>query len=325
MPPIELPQTLETAVQDYRGWSDGYFRSVESRSRIVKPLYHYTDLRGFNGVLTSGQIWFTDYRHLNDKTELMHGIALAETMLARRVKAGGVHAFLFGWIDDLLTKRNFGRAIAFFIASFSRNRDDLHQWRAYADDGRGVAIGFSPKLFQPNEKKHVDPRRNTFAGPVRYVDAQTRARHAKGFDKASSILDAALRYAHRHLRDKKIGMEFLNQLARSVVAAPLIWNALTCKHAGYRHEAEVRLVILGQVSKFRGRLSKRFRNGKPVPYIPYDLALRERGTVAEIVLGPAAPRGTEAKIRRTLKSAGADYPVPIRRSRIPYRSFRASP
>ncbi|MFB9262843.1 DUF2971 domain-containing protein [Bradyrhizobium erythrophlei] len=322
LPPVELPQTLEGAIKDYEDWSNRYFRNVESRSKIAEPLFHYTDLRGFEGILKSGQIWFTDYRHLNDETELMHGIGLAKAMLARRAKKGGFHAFLFLWIDDLLTKRNFGRALAFFIASFSKNRDDLHQWRAYADDGRGVAIGFSSKLFQPNEKKHGDPRRNTFAGPVRYVDAQTRARHAKGFNKASSILDAALRYARRHLRYKEIGMEFLNQLARSVIASPLIWNALTCKHHGYKHEAEVRLVILGQVSKFRGKLSKRQRNGKKVPYIPYDVPLQDSGTIAEIAIGPAAPNGTEAKIRRILKSARVSYPVRIRRSRIPYRSFK---
>jgi hypothetical protein len=79
---------------------------------------------------------------------------------------GSLHGALFGWIDDLLTTRNFGRALSFFIASFSQNPDDLHQWRSYADDGRGVAIGFSAKLFQPLESKHVDPRRNTFAGAL---------------------------------------------------------------------------------------------------------------------------------------------------------------
>jgi len=252
----------------------------------------------------------------------VHGLGLAKTALARRGRAGGLNGLLFGWIDDLLTKRNFGRAMAFFIASLSRNPDDLDQWRSYADDGRGVAIGFSPKLFQPIEKLHVDPRRNTFAGQVRYVNAQTSARHARGFDKASSILDAAMLYARRHLRDQAIGTEFLKQLARSVVAAPLIWNALTCKHPGYKHEAEMRLVILGQASEFRGKLSKRTRNGKTIPYIPYDVPLRVPGTIAEIVIGPAALSGTEAKVRRILKSAGVIYPVRMRRSSIPYRSFK---
>jgi hypothetical protein len=85
-------------------------------------------------------------------------------------------------------------------------------------------------------------------------------------------------------------MEFLNRLARSVVAAPLIWNSLTCKHSAYQHEAEMRLMILGQASHFRGKLSKRTRNGKAIPYISYDVRLQEPGMIAGIVIGPAAPR-----------------------------------
>jgi hypothetical protein len=101
---------------------------------------------------------------------LVHGIGLAKAMLTRRARIGGLQGALYGWIDDLLTRRNFGRALSFFITSFSRNSDDLHQWRSYADDGRGVAIGFSAKLFQPIETKDVDPRKNTFSGALRYVE-----------------------------------------------------------------------------------------------------------------------------------------------------------
>jgi DUF2971 family protein len=323
MSPVELPHTLQVAVTDYHDWSDEYFRAVERSNRIETPLYHYTDMRGLEGILKNEEIWFTDYRHLNDPKELMHGIELAKAMLARRMNGAGFHAFLFGWIDDLLTKRNFGKALVFFIASFSRDRDDLGQWRAYADDGRGASIGFSPELFAPNETKNEDPRKNTFVGPVLYNDSQTRARHAKGIDKAASILDAALRYARRHLRDSTVGKEFLNQLARSVIAAPLIWNALTCKHPGYKHESEVRLVIVGDKRQFRRKISKRKRGDKVVPYIPHHFPLRERKKLVGIVIGPAAPRGAEAAILRLLKSAGIGYKVPIRRSRIPYRSFKS--
>jgi hypothetical protein len=39
------------------------------------------------------------------------------------------------------------------ISSYSLDPDVLSQWRAYADDGRGFAIGFSPKLMQMPAKK----------------------------------------------------------------------------------------------------------------------------------------------------------------------------
>jgi Protein of unknown function (DUF2971) len=318
---VELPHTLEVAVQDYYDWSDKHFRTIESRRRSTDPLYHYTDMNGFAGILSSKQIWFTDYRHLNDQTELVHGIGIAKAMLAKRFEEGLLGGFLFRWIDDLLRKRNFG-LMAFFIASFSRNGNDLGQWRAYADDGRGVAIRFSSKLFEANQAIDPDPRRNTFVGPVRYKDEQTRKRHANGFDKAAWVANTATRYARRHLRDKAIGMEFLNRLARAVIASPVIWNALTCKHHSYQHEAEVRLVILGLASKFKRKVSTRKRNGRVVRYIKYDLPLSEPNMIAEIVIGPAAPANAERLIKSHLQNAGIKYNVKIRRSRIPYRSFR---
>jgi hypothetical protein len=134
------------------------------------------------------------------------------------------------------------------------------------------------------------------------------------------MLDDAFRFARRHLRNKKNGMEFLNQLARAVVAAPLLWNALTCKHPAYEHEAEVRMIILGEKKKFKGKISKRTRNGRVIPHIPRRLPLRERGSITEIVIGPAAPKGAERDIRKLIKSLGMDSKIPVRRSRIPYRS-----
>jgi hypothetical protein len=34
-----------------------------------------------------------------------------------------------------------------YISCFSENGDSLSQWRAYANDGKGVAIGFNPEKF----------------------------------------------------------------------------------------------------------------------------------------------------------------------------------
>jgi hypothetical protein len=317
-PPGDFPQILEMAIDDYHRWADGYFRGVESRNTITAPLYHYTGLAGLEGILKSDSIWFTDYRHLNDPNELLHGLALAQRMLERRAQAGGFEGMLFAWVNDLLNQKNFGRALEFLIASFSRNSDELGQWRAYADNAQGVAIGFSPTLFLAVEAANKDPRRNVFVGSVLYDDAKTRQRHSKGLDAAGKIARDARKYAYRHLRHKDIGMEFLNRLSRSVIASPLIWNALTCKHSGYRGEDEVRLVMLGAKRKFRGKTLKRTRGTKIVPYVPYKLELGKPGSVVEIVVGPAAPKSAEADVKALLNTYGIK--ARVRRSRIPYRN-----
>ena len=73
-----LPPSLEEAIADFRLWVDeDYLGPEQEASRIDMPLYHYTDARGLEGIIKSGTIWFTDYRHMNDPSELVHGIDLA--------------------------------------------------------------------------------------------------------------------------------------------------------------------------------------------------------------------------------------------------------
>ncbi|HEY0330290.1 MAG TPA: DUF2971 domain-containing protein [Rhodopseudomonas sp.] len=95
-------------------------------------------------MLEAEQIWFTDYRHLNNPNELTPGIDMARDV-AQRIATGAdgrVRMFL-DYFLDLFRHDNFAPTLEFFIACFSRARDDVGQWRAYADNGRGVAIGLS--------------------------------------------------------------------------------------------------------------------------------------------------------------------------------------
>jgi hypothetical protein len=105
-------------------------------------IYHYTDDRGLAGILESGRMRLTDIFDLNDPTELRHGVSPAIKLLnaARRddrleIKqfSDNVAAMLHGGIEE---------AAHYFVCCFSKEGDDLGQWRAYADNGRGFAIGF---------------------------------------------------------------------------------------------------------------------------------------------------------------------------------------
>jgi len=138
--------------------------------------YHYTDGAGLLGILESGAIRMTDIFGLNDPTELRHGVAHACDILASEAKTGHPAAKLFA--------RKFNAVIEgvealahFFVACVSHNGDDLGQWRAYGDNGRGFALGFDgPSL----EEKFVvrsaerNPNHSTFS--IRYDDQSLRKR-----------------------------------------------------------------------------------------------------------------------------------------------------
>ena len=45
-------------------------------------LFHYTDLGGLIGILTTNDLWLTHSRFSNDEQELTHGYSLAQDVVA---------------------------------------------------------------------------------------------------------------------------------------------------------------------------------------------------------------------------------------------------
>ncbi|MGC2602252.1 MAG: DUF2971 domain-containing protein [Rhodomicrobium sp.] len=314
-----LPPALQDAVDKFNTWAEAHLQSEQDKGTIEDALYHYTDGRGLKGIIESGQIWFTGYRHLNDPSELFHGIDMARDVARGMANGadGRVRLFLETFAD-MFRQQNFEKTLEFFIASFSRERDDLGQWRAYADNGRGLAIGFSPRLFRVVNEP-AEGRLPEFAGPIVYKVDEVLARHAAPLEEAARIFLETVEANADLVSDKAIGFPFMQAFARDVMASPLIWNCLTSKHPAYAHEREVRLVIMGTPEKLSPHVKTRLRGSEIVPYIAHAMPLREPHHIAEIVVGPAAPQGAERDVSTMIRSLGVEVDFPVGRSDIPYR------
>lgn len=316
-----LPPPLRAAIRRFDQWNAGQLQIEQKATAIAAPLYHYTDARGFEGVVKSGDIWFTDHRHLNDPSELIHGIEMAHKA-ARMIgdNADGRVRLFLELFADMFRRDNFEATLQFFIASFTRERDDLAQWRAYADNARGFAIGFAPSMFHVVDKAPPD-RLPEFVGPVRYSDNDVIARQEAALRTAAELFLETANAETELMRDRAIGLPFMQEFSRSMIASPLIWNCLTSKHFGYAHEREVRLVIMGQPAILSPRVKRRPRGEEAVPFIAQPMGLREPGLIAEIVVGPAAPAGAEENARNLLGALGLGDQIPVRRSSLPYRAL----
>jgi hypothetical protein len=141
-----LPPNLAAGVDEFRNWSQNQLLTGEEATKITEPLYHYTDAGGLRGIVESQKIWFTSYLHLNDPSELIYGMNMVHRLLneiGEGAHDGLVRRFC-EIVDDLFQHRKFSDVFGFYIASFSRNRDELGQWRGYADKGRrNVGVCFS--------------------------------------------------------------------------------------------------------------------------------------------------------------------------------------
>ncbi len=313
-----LPEPLRIALAQYDDWSGRFLAEETERNTVRTPLYHYTDASGLKGILESGQFWYSHYLHLNDPSELDYGIGLLKELVRELERNNDGRAqLLFECVCDLARRENFQDVLDFYITCFSRKFDDLGQWRAYADNGRGYAIGISPSAFEV-QPPPSDGAPSEFLGAVHYRPEDIRHRHLEALESGQRTLLTAANCNPEAFANPMIGKSFLSELARSMLASPIIWNCLTAKHRAYEQEDEVRQIILGQPKDLEHVVMTRIRQGSLVPYIPMQFDLRHPGKLSAIVVGPAAPPDAEVGVRRLLDHLGiAD--VPVLRSQIPYR------
>jgi hypothetical protein len=259
--------------------------------RIYQPgaddiIYHYCSSSTFKAILDGLAIRFSDIAMLNDSQESRWGYSVFEEAATRVITRIGVpekapiidEAFVRK-IDDILSP--FQTRAHPFISCFSRSRDDLSQWRAYGDDGRGFAIGFSAKGLLE-------------AAPVRLLDVIYN-REAQIQEMMTAIWATSMAWNERPEASRE--REFFEDCTWLAV------GMLALKHPSFASEQEVRALHLidvvaeGQGLKFGD--SKGF-DGKPVQPVRFlvrdnhlvayfDMPLVRDGQgccIKEVVLGP---------------------------------------
>jgi hypothetical protein len=146
-----LPENLYDVALTFDKKADeivnGFLRTVDAQA--APPLiYHYTDDAGLRGILESGELRLTDIFYLNDPSELKHGFSIAVKELSDRAKAGPAESRFFADTFSDFLESGLQTTAHYFVCSFSSDGDDLGQWRAYADNGRGYTLGFDGKLLE---------------------------------------------------------------------------------------------------------------------------------------------------------------------------------
>ena len=91
----------------------------------------------------------SDIFALNDPSELRHGLGIAIDLLKSTATDARPEVATFA---SMFERFDLDAAIEatghFFICCFSGDGDDLGQWRAYADNGRGFVLGFDTTLLE---------------------------------------------------------------------------------------------------------------------------------------------------------------------------------
>jgi hypothetical protein len=126
-------------------------------SRVLKPnpqdvFYHYCSVQTFQAICEHRKIRFSDINMLNDYHEARWGyrifeLAANEILNDKEIskKFVDLDKTFFDKVDETISPLQL-HALP-IISSFSKEPDVLSQWRAYADNGLGVAVGFSGSVL----------------------------------------------------------------------------------------------------------------------------------------------------------------------------------
>jgi hypothetical protein len=311
----KLTPKLETAVREFDQWWDDEQKALSLLNKVSAPLYHYTDAAGLAGIIRSQEIWFTSAYHLNDPSEFTYGTNLAIEVL-EECKVG-TNEIIQKFCDHHVSvlRDRFEDMFGFYVSCFSYRANDLGQWRAYGDNGRGFSLGLAPRLFDVSEELKLQTRELAFIGKVSYSREQTVKLMRSAATKALDIIEEALPTIDS---DKQLSL-FLQEMSVTL-SVPFIWYAITSKHFAYANEDEVRLILLNSSKLLAPEIEFRTRGSNLIPFIRSPLAVKSTNSIVEIVVGPSADPTAEDSIRTLLYSQGLPIDLPIRRSDIPYRA-----
>jgi hypothetical protein len=246
------------------------------REKPAACLYHYTGAAGLIGIVESGKLWATDYRHLNDRKEYRIGAKLLEDELDN-YRLEDKH------------RRAFDRLVAqtqktCYVFSFSEKGDQLSQWRAYCPGGNGYALG-----FQQSNALFASAKQHSF-NLVRCVyDLREQKELCRYL--VESFRDGMIRKQSWWPSQKDVPSRVRAFFTRYQwnLALALVMAAL--KHRGFEEEREWRLVSQYPEEALYG---VGFRSGRfgVTPYFELPLTLKEDDSrqIDEIVIGPTSNR-----------------------------------
>lgn len=195
--------------------------------------YYYCSLNTFLSIIKNKQIYLSDPLKMNDNLELkwyldrlnneqftVDKVDYQESIFDMVKKRSGLN-FTFEELVEILNSKG---QKSVYISCFSREPDILSQWRAYAEDGRGVSIGFNLDML-----KKAD---NFFVSEVIYTDDVVYGSNESGIEIVADTINIV--FSVNKIAGKEEQME--------VFLHGLIPELIQYKNPSFIEEQEIRLV-----------------------------------------------------------------------------------
>lgn len=235
-------------------------------------LYHYCNSKAFKSIIETKCIWISNMRFMNDYIEHNWLVSLAMDRLKELLKVDE-DPFYEKLFNALQTPFSYEP----YCGCFSSVGDLLSQWRAYADDGHGFAIGFKTKGIKISTS---DPILSIYdeesIGLRKVIYDKTEQQH-----DIDRLIDEYIYHVTKYAYDKN---ETTN------IALKSFWRrSIVCKNPAFSEEKEWRIVYTPPIDIRKKISTLKFRETRNnlIPYFSLEFGeLNDQCPIAEIVLGP---------------------------------------
>ena len=305
-------------------------------------LYHYCSLDTFYNIMKNHSIWLSDVTKSNDSNELVWAtreckLAVMNAFLeyVERLKASG--NFLnakfreFNKITDSIESLDLSKTLKAWVFCLSEKGDNLGQWRGYADDGKGLSIGFYSKIFEHESNQEnqsldfLQDKLYQFCDKIEYG----------GFDIKQLLDSAELDVLTSSCEYDELEKSFKKLITYSIILAPLYKNPAFEEEAEWRfgYETHVESLMNGMVPSQEELYFKETKfdvvdysftqkNNTLVSHI--ELKIKDmKSAIASVTIGPKSNL-TELDVKLFLVSLGLlhdvkDESIKVSRSSASYR------
>ena len=315
----KLPKEMVDALTEFDSTAERIVASFLEKLELQEPpqlIYHYTNDFGLRGILETGQLWLSDIFNLNDPSELSYGFSHAVNILNSKANNGPPETQIFAKHFGDFHQRGMQGTAYYFVCSFSSDGNDLGQWRAYADNGRGYVLGFDAKALEEVFTKEGGapiPSNSTFH--VTYNDIELADIHDRLVKGMFGLISLP--------RGKKLENLLINAYKRELsvlLSVHTLRTALFFKHEAYKNEREYRFLQIHRADIPPPEVKRRYRPYELVKYREFDWRRLRAGALKQIIVGPAADRSKAIQFATDCLSEFHVGDVEITCSDIPYRA-----
>lgn len=288
----------------------------------MTTLYHYCPTASFHSIVQTRTIWLSSLSQSND---YMEG-RLVDLAITRLSEADKLDASVVTQIQASVELiREIIDGLGFCL---SEKSDLLSQWRGYANDATGIAIGFSKDYLQLL-KDSLDKNKSGFGVEKVGYDLQAHDEHVKptylkvkelielgAFQKRTSLLANLLRErTAEEIKQENEHTNSVNSKAHLEILS-LFSKLFLLKSSAFIEEHEWRLVSY-LLKDGEDSCSYRSINNQVVPYRAFELLKLVHNPIDEVILGPK--HQTPVKVVHNFLKQNGFEEVKVIKSKATYR------